>query len=70
MNIFKAKKFRIILINYNRKETTLDWTIYTLNELIHRLDGHAVECWNGDKEWYIYGEEYTEQEFEEYIKKF
>ena len=35
----------------------------------HRTDGPALEYADGTKSWYINGKEYSEQEFNEYIKK-
>ena len=34
----------------------------------HRLDGPAIEKANGRKIWYIEGKEYTEEEFNKYVK--
>ena len=39
------------------------------NDKLHRLDGPAVERSNGDKEWYIEGKQYSEQEFNQRVKK-
>ena len=33
------------------------------NGQLHRLDGPAIECSNGDKEWYLNDESLTEDEF-------
>ena len=35
----------------------------------HRTDGPAIEYANGNKSWYINGKKYSEQSFNEYIKK-
>ena len=37
------------------KKEYSDRTIYTLNGVIHREDGPAIEYHNGDKLWYING---------------
>lgn len=39
-----------------------------INGLHHRLDGPAIEWSDGDKVWYINGVQYTEKEFQQYIK--
>ena len=31
-----------------------------LNDLLHREDGPAFECTNGNKYWYLDGKEYTD----------
>lgn len=41
-------------------EGTRSWW---LNGKRHREDGPACEYVNGDKAWYLYGEELTEEEF-------
>jgi hypothetical protein len=34
-----------------------------VNGLLHREDGPAIEFANGNKEWYLNGKMYTEEEF-------
>jgi hypothetical protein len=41
--------------NYNRIVKNKYRVIYYLNDDLHRLDGPAIECYNGDKEWYQNG---------------
>jgi hypothetical protein len=41
--------------NYNRVERNFWATFYYLNDKLHRIDGPAIECNNGDKEWYENG---------------
>ena len=40
-----------------------------LNGKLHRLDGPAIDISNGHKEWYINGEELTEEEHAERVKE-
>ena len=40
-----------------------------INGQLHRTDGPAIEYANGNKSWYINGKKYSEQSFNEYIKK-
>jgi len=40
---------------------------YYLDHKLHRLDGPAVD-YSDRKEWWIHGEHYSEQEFNEYIQ--
>ena len=42
---------------------------WLINGKLHRTDGPALEYADGTKSWYINGKEYSEQEFNEYIKK-
>ena len=37
--------------------------------LLHRKGGPAIEYANGDKEYYLNGVEYTEQEFKIYLRE-
>ena len=37
--------------------------LYYLNDKLHNDNGPAIECANGDKYWYLNGEELTEEEF-------
>jgi hypothetical protein len=36
---------------------------YYKGYLIHREDGPAIECKDGDKYWYLNGKEYSEQKY-------
>ena len=40
-----------------------------INGKLNRIDGPAIEYSNGSKSWYINGKKYSEQSFNEYIKK-
>ena len=40
---------------------------YDLNSKYHRLNGPAIECANGSKQWFIDGKKYTEEEFNKKI---
>ena len=40
---------------------TIRW--YNENNELHREDGPAIECSNGDKAWYIKDKQLTEEEF-------
>lgn len=37
-------------------------TAWKLNDKLHREDGPAIECANGDRSWYLNGEKMTEEE--------
>ena len=54
----------------NSKLTTYNngTKVWKLNGSLHREDGPAVESFNGDKFWYIYGREYTEKEYKYKIR--
>jgi hypothetical protein len=41
--------------NYNRIEKNKIGIYYYLNNELHRIDGPAIECYNGDKVWYQNG---------------
>jgi hypothetical protein len=36
---------------------------YYKGYLLHREDGPAIECSNGDKDWFLNGKWYTEKEY-------
>ena len=36
---------------------------YNINGELHREDGPAIECANGDKYWYLNDVKYTEEEY-------
>lgn len=36
---------------------------------MHRLDGPAIECFDGHKEWYINNKYYTQAEYQVEIEK-
>ena len=40
-----------------------------MNGKLHRDNGPAIEFANGDKEWWVNGKNYSEQSFNNYIKK-
>ena len=40
-----------------------------INGKYHRENGPAIEFANGDKEWWVNGKNYSEQSFNNYIKK-
>ena len=39
------------------------------NDQLHRLDGPAIECINGHREWWIEDKKLTEEEFNQQTKK-
>jgi hypothetical protein len=41
--------------NYNRIKENEFGTYYYLNDKLHRLDGPAIESYNGDKSWFQNG---------------
>ena len=53
----------------SRFDYVINCKLYTLNDKLHRLDGPAIEYTDGYKEWYVNGEELTENEFLEQCKK-
>lgn len=55
-------------IRFNRKNI-LDRKEWWKNGLYHRENGPAIEYRNGYHEWWIYGEQYTEVEFNQIIAK-
>jgi hypothetical protein len=44
-------------------EGAADYKVWYINGKYHREDGPAIEYTDGSKEWYINGEELTEEEF-------
>jgi hypothetical protein len=42
---------------------------YDWGGVLHRIDGPAIETSTGHREWWISGEYYTEQEFNELIRE-
>ena len=51
------------MIEYKVKVTDAGSKFWYLNDKRHREDGPACEYTNGDKSWYLNGEELTEEEF-------
>ena len=46
--------------NYTKKVIDGYGNLFHYNEKgYHRLDGHAVEYWDGTKEWWASGKEYS-----------
>jgi hypothetical protein len=42
-----------------------DLTCWYLNGKLHRPDGPAVEDSDGDKKWYLNGEQFSKEDFEQ-----
>ena len=53
-----------VTVDYNKN---IRW--YNDKEELHRLDGPAIEYVDGYKEWYVEGEQMTEEEFKAYTSK-
>jgi len=45
------------------------FVIYYFGSWIHRLTGPALEYEDGRKQWYIYGTEYNEEEFNQRVQQ-
>jgi hypothetical protein len=45
-----------------------DGKLYYKGSLVHREDGPALEWDDGDREWYLNGDQYTEKKYTELIK--
>jgi hypothetical protein len=56
------KTYKVTVDKYGAKR-------WYLNDKLHREDGPAMECANGDKYWYINDNELTEAEFNARIKQ-
>jgi len=41
---------------------------WLVNGKLHRTNGAAIEYFNGEKEWYLEGVQYSEEEFNEKMK--
>jgi len=46
-----------------------DYKAWYVDGKLHRIDSPAVEYANGTKSWYIDGEEYSEEEFNELMEE-
>ena len=44
-----------------------DYTAWYFEGKLHRINGPAFEYDDGDKEWYLNGEEFSEERFNQYI---
>ena len=57
------------MIEYTVKVNPYGDKFWYLNDKLHREDGPAVERASGNKRWYLNGEELTETEFNNRMKK-